>query len=436
MVTTLINFGALLLGIALIMLGNGLQGTLLALRASLEGFSTLVIGLVMSGYYVGFLLGSSIAPRIVQRVGHIRVFAALASVASAAVLLHILVISPAWWILFRLVTGFCFSGLYVVTESWLNHGTTNEYRGRTFAIYMMIQLGGVGGGQLLLNAGQPGGFTLFLLVSILVSIAVVPILVTVSPVPDFSAPTHVSIRRLYEISPLAFWGGIGAGILSGGFWSLGPIFAEKVGLSLAQISYFMVIVTLGGMVGQWPIGRLSDRHDRRKVIALDTFLAAGVALAAALVSTHLPGGLYVLAFGFGVFSFPLYSLIVAHTNDHLQPSEMVAASGSLIIIVGVGASLGPFLAGAMITVMGAPGFFIMLALFHAAIGGYGLYYMNSRERTPLEEQVSFVSVSPRMSPVAATIAPQIVQENLSTAPPIKKEHEIPDGSGKIPSQGL
>ncbi len=402
---------ALFLGIALIMLGNGLQGSLLGLRATLEGFPTAITGLVMSAYFVGFLAGSTLVPRLVSRVGHIRVFAALASLASAAVLLHSVSVTPPSWGAIRLVTGFSYAGLYVVAESWLNDRATNETRGQLLSIYMVVMLGGMASGQLLLNVADPASFELFVLVSVLVSLAVIPILLTARPAPDFTAPSSVSLAELYRISPLGVFGALGTGMAHGALFGMGAVFAQSTGMSVAQISVFMAVAVLGGVVLQWPVGRLSDRFDRRQVLTTVTFVAAFSAFAATFVSGPLAGALpdwtlYVLVALFGGMTLPMYSLSIAHANDHLEPDQMVAASGGLVLAGGIGASFGPVTAASIMSVMGPAGFFWTLGAIHAIIGVFALYRMRRRLALPLEEQGTFVAVPPRASPIAAYLTPE------------------------------
>jgi MFS family permease len=402
---------ALFLGIALIMLGNGLQGSLLGLRATLEGFPTAITGLVMSAYFVGFLAGSTLVPRLVSRVGHIRVFAALASLASAAVLLHSVSVTPPSWGAIRLVTGFSYAGLYVVAESWLNDRATNETRGQLLSIYMVVMLGGMASGQLLLNVADPASFELFVLVSVLVSLAVIPILLTARPAPDFTAPSSVSLAELYRISPLGVFGALGTGMAHGALFGMGAVFAQSTGMSVAQISVFMAVAVLGGVVLQWPVGRLSDRFDRRQVLTTVTFVAAFSAFAATFVSGPLAGvlpdwSLYVLVALFGGMTLPMYSLTIAHANDHLEPDQMVAASGGLVLAGGIGASFGPVTAASVMSVMGPAGFFWTLGAIHAIIGVFALYRMRRRLALPLEDQGAFVAVPPRASPIAAYLTPE------------------------------
>ena len=401
---------ALLLGIALIMLGNGLQGTLLGLRATLEGFSTGVTGLVMTGYFAGFLLGSTLAPKIVGRVGHIRVFAALASLASASALVHAVFIDPWLWGAMRLVTGFAYAGLYVVAESWLNDRATNETRGQILSVYMIVMLGGMAFGQLLLNVADPGGFELFVLISVLVSVALVPISLTAAPAPSFDAPSPVGLRQLYRTSPLGVLGIGGAGLAQGMIFGMGAVYARAAGLSVAETSLFMGLILAGGVVLQWPIGWLSDIMDRRRVITGVTFVAAALAVVAAAFPDMPRSGLLVVACLFGGMNLPMYSLCGAHTNDYLAPAQMVGASSALVLVSGVGATFGPMIAATAIGKLGPGGFFWMLAAVHVMIGLFALYRMVRRSALPLDEQGAFVAMPPRASPMAAALNPEAPED--------------------------
>ncbi len=402
---------ALLLGIALIMLGNGLQGSLLGLRASMEGFSTATIGIVMTGYYAGFLVGSVLVPKLLKNVGHIRVFAALASLASVSALVHPVFLLPFAWILLRLVTGFSYAGLYVVAESWLNDVATNETRGQLLAIYMGIMLAATGAGQFLLNLSSPGGMELFVLISVLVSLAVVPISLTVSPAPRFDAPEHIGIGAVYRASPLGVVGAMGTGMNYGAIFSMGAVYGNDIGMPVSWIAYFMASIYFGGMLLQWPIGKISDRLDRRQVILAVTIVATLAVLAAAFIGEHSRVGLLVLIAIFGGMSLPLYSLFIAHTNDHLRNEQMVAASATLVLVGGLGAIMGPTLCASVMSLLGPVGFFWYLVAVHAGLAGFAVYRMTRRAPTPRDEQREFTVVSPRVSPVAAAIATQTVRDH-------------------------
>lgn len=375
---------ALLLGILLLMLGTGLQGSLLGLRASGEGFSTQTVGIVMSSYYLGYLIGSGRAPHLVANVGHIRVFAAFASIASSAVLLHALAVQPLGWTLIRIVSGYCMAGLFVVAESWLNEGATNQTRGALLSIYMIIVYVGMGAGQLLLNVADPQDFQLFVLVSVLVSVALVPAALSVRGAPAMPQPSKVSLGDVFRAAPLGVVGSILAGAASGALFGVGVIYAGLAGLDVRQTSLFMLAAIVGGAVLQWPIGGLSDRFDRRIVIL-------GVALAAAAVCLVGTVGLdprqLVAAIALlGALSMPLYPLCNAHTNDWIEPDQRVGAGSRLVMASGIGAVTGPLAATAAMDMIGAGGFFWYLAALHVAIALFALYRLTRRsaprERSP------------------------------------------------------
>jgi len=266
MFSIITNCWALLLGMGLIMLGNGLQGTLLGVRASLEHFSTTVIGLVMSGYFIGLILGCNTVAKMVARVGHIRTFAALASLASTSILVQAVFVDPLLWWTMRFVTGFSYAGMYVVAESWLNEAVDNNARGKLLSFYMVISLGGLAGGQLLLNLSSPSGFELFVLTSILISVAVIPILLSATRAPQHEALEPLSIYQLFRIAPLGVFGMLVNGMMYGAIFSLGAVYATKVGMSVKDVSFFMGAFVLGGFLFQYPLGWMSDAFGRRRVI--------------------------------------------------------------------------------------------------------------------------------------------------------------------------
>ncbi|MDX2313145.1 MAG: MFS transporter [Gammaproteobacteria bacterium] len=402
---------ALLFGLALLMAGNGLQGTLLGVRASIEGFSTQTTGFVMTGYYVGFLLGSILGPKLVKNVGHIRVFAALASILSAAMLLHSIFVEPITWFAIRVMNGFAVAGLYLVVESWLNDAATNRTRGQLLSVYMVILLGGMAAGQFLLNVADPAGFELFILVSVLVSLSLVPISLSVTRAPKFDTPSRVSWRTMYESSPLGVVGCFIVGIAQGALLGMGAVYANEIGMGVADVSLFMAMTLAGGMVLQWPIGRLSDIFDRRVIITAVTILAAIVALVGALLGEQSTPILLAAIFVFGGLCFSLYSLCIAHSNDHLQPEQMVAASGTLILVGGLGASAGPALAAALMSVFGPAGFFWCLCAVHAAIGLFALYRMTRRAAVPTDEQTVYQPMPVRATPLAANITQASIRDH-------------------------
>lgn len=420
MLANILPIWALFIGIGMITLGNGLQGTLLGVRASMEGFPTTVTGLVMSCYYAGFLLGSVYAPKIVVKVGHIRVFAAFASMASAAVLIHSLFPQPLVWAMARLVAGASFAGMFVVAESWLNGQSSNEIRGKILSIYMTVQYAGFIGGQFLLNLASPKGYSLFILISVLLSLALVPILITSVNAPVFEEPEHVGMKDLWNVSPLGVFTGINVGIAHGAIWGMGAVFAQNVGKTVTETSIFMATFVLGGFLFQWPLGILSDKVDRKKVIAV----TSGVAVLIAILCVFSVFDLSLLIFIFGGISLPLYSMALAYTNDHLSQDQMVAASSSMVLIYGIGALLGPMLSSVFMSVLGSWGFFLIQILAHAAVGLFAWVYIKREPELRHADHSTFVTVPFRSSPMAAALNPDIYEE-VNSSPPVERKKEDP-----------
>ncbi len=389
------------------MLGNGLQGSLLGIRANLEGFQTSVTGYVMSAYYVGFLFGSIATPRILVSVGHVRVFAALASLASTATLLHAVVPDPYVWGIIRIITGFCFAGLYIVSESWLNDVASNETRGQILSFYMMIVWGGMAGGQFLLTAADPGGYNLFIIISVLVSLALIPSALTASPTPNMEQSKRLGLKKLLKVSPLGVVGVFVVGITHGAFFAMAAVYGGLIDLSLAQISVFISAAIIGGALLQMPIGRLSDKFDRRRIILMTAVLAA-ITGAAMFYLQMLDNKVWFMvgAALFGGFCMPLYSLCLAYTNDHLEPDEMVGASSGLILINGVGAVIGPIVASNLMFFYSPSAFFLFLAASFAFVAVFTLYRMSIKRAMPLEEHGDFVAMPIRSGTVAPTMNPE------------------------------
>jgi len=379
---------AILLGFGILMLGDGLQGTLLAVRADLEGFSATLTGLIMSTFYLGFLLGSIMTPRITIKVGHIRVFAAFAALSSTAILVQALAVTVPLWIAMRLISGFCFAGLYIVAESWLNDRATNETRGKLLSMYMVVTYIGVGAGQLLLNLADPAEFQLFILISILISVAVVPLLLSAGSPPTFHDSVRISLIGLFRLTPLGIVSMFAVGLVTATFFALGPVYAQRIGLNIRDTSYFMTAAVLGTVLLQGPIGALSDRYDRRKILTLITVLtsvAALVCIPAEKVSTL---ALFLAIALFGGLAFPLYSVCIAYTNDHLKPNQMIAASGALVLVSGLGAIAGPILIAIVMDHFGHSALFWSIAAVHASTGLFAIYRMLRSAPVPLDKQGS------------------------------------------------
>ena len=395
---------ALFFGVGMMMLANGLQGSLIGIRASLEGYSASASGIILTGYYAGFLLGALYIPQRIKNVGHVRTFAALASIASISILIHSLHVSFLGWFLMRFISGICFVGLYTVAESWVNDLSDNEHRGQALSVYMIVSMAGSAFGQLFLNIANPETATLFMIVSILISVSLVPILIVVSKQPDFSVAKFFTIKELYKASPLGVVAAIMTGLAHGTLWGIGSIYGLKNGLSIEQVSIFMFTFVIGGAINQYLVGYLSDKYDRRTIIVIVAFLASIFAVLAVLIGGSFIA-LIIITFIFGGLTVPLYALAIAHTNDFLEKDEMVAASAGIQLAGGVGLTIGPIIGGLSLDLIGASGFWIFLFLIHALLGVFGLFRMQIREAVPLEEQGSTVLVSSRTTATLMELYP-------------------------------
>lgn len=394
---------ALLLGLGLLMVGNGLQGTLLGVRGSLEGFSTFQMSLVMSGYFLGFLGGSQMAPELIRRVGHVRVFAALASFISAVLIMYPLVAHPVAWTFLRVLIGFCFSGVYVTAESWLNNASTNENRGKALSLYMVVQMTGIVAAQGILTLGDPSGFVLFIVPSVLVSVAFAPILLSVSPVPPFATAKPLSIRRLFNVSPLGCVGVFLLGGVFSGLFGMSSVYGSQAGMTVSQISMFVAAIYIGGLMLQFPIGWLSDRMDRRQLILVTSALAALTSVFAVAFESYFPV-LLAVSFVIGGLANPLYALLIAYTNDYLEYEEMSAASGGLVFINGIGAITGPLATGWIMSMAGPSGFFVFQGVLMALLAAYALYRMTQRAAPMVEDTGAYAPILPTATAVAAEVA--------------------------------
>ena len=400
MPTGLRSVWALFVGVALLQLGQGLQGPLIGVLAVKADFSATVTGIIMSGFSIGILLSSLVTPRIVGHVGHIRVFAAFASVMSTATLLIPIWVNPVWWFATRIVVGVCMAGLAIVSESWLNSASDNQNRGKMLSIYMVITYAAVGIGSLLLNVGDNSGFVRFIVVSALISLALVPISLIRSEAPGIEQPRNVALGDIYRASPLAFVATFAVGLGQSAFFAMGALYGLMSGLSVAYVSILMALPPLGVILSQYPIGMLSDRFDRRKVLlalAIMSTALAGITIAGAEISPALLIGLFAL---FGAISFPLYSLALAHANDYLDKDQMLGASSKLVLLYGAGAVGGPFIAGNAMEQFGAHGFMYFLISVYGMLAVFGIYRTFKRPETPNETGELF-QVSPMATPVAA-----------------------------------
>lgn len=403
MISVLSGTWPLFLGILLLMVGNGMQGTLLGIRGGLEGIGTLHMSVVMSAYFAGFLLGSLAVPRMIRAVGHVRVFAALGAMISSALILYAVEPGWIWWAVLRTAIGFCFCGVYITAESWLNARSTNENRGRTLSFYMIVQLLGIVAAQALLNIGDPRGYLLFVIASVTVSLALVPILLSPQEAPAFQSIAPMSVRRLYRASPL---GCVGVFLMGGVFAalsSMSSVWGGMIGLSVAQISGFVAASYAGGLVLQYPVGWISDRRDRRKLVL--ALAAAGTATGAIVIAAQ-PGipGLLVAGALVGGVANPIYALLLAYTNDYLDPSDMASASAGLLFIYGLGSMSGPVVTGWLMETIGPGGFWVHMLALLALLAGYAGWRTTRRPALTPAEQGGFAVIAPGATPVAVEAA--------------------------------
>ncbi len=394
-----------MVAIFVFMLGNGLATSLLGVRSTIEGFSTLAVGVMMAFYYLGYLAGSRLIPQMVGMVGHIRVFVALASAASIVVLLHPLRIEVVAWSGMRLVTGFALAGMYIVSESWLNGLASNSNRGQILSVYLVMVLGGLGAGQILLGIGRPDDLELFILVSALFSLSLIPLSLTPSETPTCGPLEKTpNLGEIFCLTPLAISGGVVVGLTNSTLLGMGPVYGAQRGFSGVVIGQLIASAMAGAVLLQWPIGRLSDRVPRRHVIL--GVNAASVALAWAAISLgDSAGAVAAVMFAYGGLSFPLYGLAMSHMNDCLPPRKLVSAAAALVFAVGVGAVAGPVMAGAWMTVAGPAGLWWFLAAVHGLFVFYILYRLTERPSTPVALQKMFAPIPARGSAMATALTP-------------------------------
>jgi MFS family permease len=400
----------LLMGVMLLMVGNGMQGTLLGIRGTIEGFSTFELSIVMSAYFAGFLLGSLTVPDMIRRVGHVRVFAALGSAISAVLVVY--PVAPDWtvWAALRVLIGFSFCGVYITAESWLNNTATNETRGQALSAYMIVQMIGIISAQILMNVASPESFTLFVIPSVLVSLAFMPILLTVTQTPTFETNKRLSFPKLWRISPLGCIGMLLTGGIFSAMFGMASVWGAKSGLSVQQISIFVGAMYVGGLILQYPIGWLSDRRDRRGLI-LWLAAAASVVMALATVFPVHFIGLIVVAMLLGGIANPLYSLLIAYTNDFLTKDDMASASSGMLFLNGLGAIFGPLLTGWLMEGIGPRGFFLFIGLNFLGLALYAAWRMTRRAAPGVTGAYAAVA------PTASALAVGAVMEEADTGEP-------------------
>ncbi|WP_421852374.1 MFS transporter [Oricola sp.] len=405
MIQHVVPIAGLLASTYLLLAGNGLVSVLLPVRASIEDWSAIAVGWVGFGYALSFTAGCLIVPRMVLRVGHVRVYAVMAALSAISVLLCALFVHPLTWVLFRGIGGFALAGCYMIVESWLNERTANEIRGQVFSIYMVVSMVGMSSGQLLLSADDPTKAVLFMVAALLFTAAVIPTGLSNATSPRPLSQVSVDMRSLFRNSPLAFVGTTTVGFIIGAFMFQMPVFFEQNGVAESRIATLMALAMIGGMIFQFPLGRMSDRMDRRYVI----LLAAALGLISCVLLTLLAGGSLVvfaaLILLLGGVMAPLYSLLVAHANDHAGSDEFVEIASGLLIVYGAGSMAGPVVSGLIMDAVGINGFFITLAACYFGFAAFTAWRMFRREAVPPEETTDFAYTPP----VPSTHTPEMIQ---------------------------
>ncbi len=419
------NSWALFLGYGILIIAHGLQGNLLGVRAVMENFNIIATGALMSGYFVGYFTGAMVVPNLVGKVGHIRVFAAFASMASLSILFHSVVVNPYVWIVGRFITGFSIISIFVVVESWLNDRATNKTRGKVLSIYMIITFVGIGIGTLLLNFSSPNQYEPFILVSLLLSLALVPILLTKRKPPTFKKTTSIKIKELYKISPLGTFSMFCVGFIHPVIFTLGAVYGALMNFSVLEISLYLFLITISGAIFQWPIGYLSDRFDRRIILIVTAFLGSILTILCyfsvsvspdfinlssdwKIILQHITNHrllFYIFISLYAGMCLPLFSLNLAYINDFLPKEKFVSAGAGMQIIFGLSAMFAPFLCSFFMKQLGPNGLFVFLFIFQSAIGLFGIYRMTRR---PVEDNPNntFTPLPRNITPAGFELDPE------------------------------
>ena len=406
MIRTVSTISSLLLGIGLLLMGLALLSTSLGVRAVAEGYNDTVTGLIMASYFGGFIVGSYLCPRLIRRIGPIRSYAALAAIGAVAAFLPTLLVHPIIWALLRFIVGTALVGLYMVLESWLNSIAPNEKRGQVFAIYMIVTLLAHALGQFLLLLDPHAQTTAFGIAAVFFSLGLIPIALTRLPEPQLVPVPALHLQHIIHLSPLSVAGALAGGLATSSFWALGAVFANRIGLTGEGVVHFMAITIFGGVLLQWPIGRLSDYVDRRIILILVAILAAIATVTAAMVYTRSQTWLYGVMFVLGGLLFPIYSLSVAYLNDRVQPDDALDASRSVLLTYGFGALFGPILAGAAMTLFGPVGLYFYLTFILCGFVVFAALRIRTSEPVPEEERSTFMPMT-RTSQAVLELDPRL-----------------------------
>ncbi len=414
---------ALLLGTLFLFLGNGLHGLLLPVRGAAEGYSNEVLGLLGTTWAAGFVLGCFVAPKLVMRVGHVRAFSTFVALILVNALLTGIVVDAYWWVALRVITGFCTAGTSMIIESWLNERATNESRGMIFSFYISITLIGVVGGQMLVGFFDPATTILFMICGIVYGFAIMPTLMSTAASPQPLRSIKLDLPLLYRNSPVSFVGILMIGIANGAYGTLGAVFGSRVGLDPSTIALLLSVTIFLGAIMQFPAGKLSDRIDRRYVLAALSALAAFAALAMVAITPSDPLWIFIFVGIYGAAANALYPIAVAHANDFAKPDEFVKVSGGLLLLFGIGTIIGPTLGGPVMTAAGPYALFAVTAISHLLISAYAIYRSRTRAAIPAEDRENVPNLPISASPMSST------PEGLSLDPrasPFPEEEEFDD----------
>ncbi|HWJ74109.1 MAG TPA: MFS transporter [Kaistia sp.] len=404
MASQLVPVAALLMGSALLLVAGGLHGLLLPIRGSIEGFTTAELGLIGTGWAIGFVAGCLVVPRIVRRVGHVRAYGVMASIASVVILLNLLYVSPVAWITLRAFSGFCFAGAAMIVESWLNERATRENRGTIFSVYQMVNFAASTAGQLLITTGSTQGYEFFVLGAIFYSLAILPSALSTAQTPRPLKTTKLDLRRLFVNSPVSAVGCFIIGMVNGAFGTLGAVYGQKIGLPTSAIALLMSGAVLGGAITQVPLGRLSDRIDRRYVLIGVSFAAIVMSGTISLLNPNSAMVVIALVAGFGGMIYPMYGLAVAHANDYAAPDDFVKIASGLLLMSGIGTMIGPIIAAFAMEWIGPQGLFTFCGLMHASLIAYIFFRLARRPAVADVPRDAYQPVPPLRDATPETIA--------------------------------
>jgi MFS family permease len=397
---------SLLRGTAFLLAASGLHGLLLPLRGQLEGFSTTSLGLLGTAWASGFVAGCFFAPWLVRRVGHVRTFGALAASGAIVALMTGLYINEYFWIVLRVFTGFTMAGAFMVIESWLNEKATSENRGTVFGLYMMVTYASIMGGQMIVAAGDVSQASLFMVAGIFFCLALIPTTVSTEASPRPPQNVSLDLRGLYRNSPVAFVAVFLVGIANGAWGTLGAVYGARIGIPTFEIALMMSLVMIAGAITQMPAGRISDRTDRRYVLAAAALGCSLIGVAIFLVAPRDPTAIIIMTACYGALAYILYSLAVAHANDHARSEDFVKVSGGLLLLYGFGTVIGPLLGAFLMSRLAPESIFLATALAHIVLAGYTVLRIRLRAPVPIEGREAFAPVADKVTPEAAQLDPR------------------------------